>query len=269
MRLWVHHKLYSTLPFTLAHPAAVLPLRRWLVFSALVVGSMAPDFHYYFYLAPDADVSHSLSGTFLYCLPAGLAVLWVFHRLLKLPIISLLPEAHAQKLMALAGDFPFTPLPRTLLIVASLLVGTSTHLLWDSVTHGGGWVVQEVPFLQTVVFPQIFGERSVFSVLQHASTVLGMATLVIFYWMWYRKAPSLAIPPEMRLRPALKHWWVSAMTALTLGLSFLYAWLRFVKFQRYQVFVIGFAIAFVTVTFTEFVVFSLWWRWTASKRSAA
>src|SRR5215467_12574272 len=38
----------SVVPFTFSHPAAVLPLaRRGLVFSALVVGSMAPDFPYF------------------------------------------------------------------------------------------------------------------------------------------------------------------------------------------------------------------------------
>jgi len=235
----------------------------------MVVGAMAPDFHYYFYLAPDAEVSHSLPGTFFYCLPAGLLVLWIFHALLKRPLISLFPQSQAQKLMALSGEFKFTPLSRTLLIVVSLLVGTLTHLLWDSFTHSGGWFVQEIPFLQTVVLPQIFRGRAVFSVLQHSSTVLGMAALLVSYWVWLRQAPSLALPPEMQLNRATRLWWLATMAVITLTLSGLYGWQKFSIYQRTSALVVGFAIGLITVTFAQLVVFSLWWRWTAAKRAGA
>jgi len=63
------------LPFTLAHPAAVLPLRRTgLVFSALVVGSMAPDFPYFLSVSDAIRWGHSTRGVFLFCLPFGLLV---------------------------------------------------------------------------------------------------------------------------------------------------------------------------------------------------
>ena len=39
------------MPWTFAHPAAILPLRslcpRWLSFPALILGAMAPDISYY------------------------------------------------------------------------------------------------------------------------------------------------------------------------------------------------------------------------------
>ncbi len=36
------------MPWTVSHPAAAAPFARWgLVLSALVVGSMAPDFVYF------------------------------------------------------------------------------------------------------------------------------------------------------------------------------------------------------------------------------
>ena len=40
------------MPFTLAHPAAVLPLRRWLWFPGLVAGAVAPDVGYYLPVLP-------------------------------------------------------------------------------------------------------------------------------------------------------------------------------------------------------------------------
>ena len=48
-RLWY---IFSLMPFPLAHPAAVLPFRRycsrWLNFPALVIGSLVPDLGYLF-----------------------------------------------------------------------------------------------------------------------------------------------------------------------------------------------------------------------------
>lgn len=46
------------MPFTISHAAAVLPFARFFkrerVFSALVIGSMVPDFGYFQPVAPDA-----------------------------------------------------------------------------------------------------------------------------------------------------------------------------------------------------------------------
>jgi hypothetical protein len=52
------------MPFTFAHPAAVLPLRRFcpdrLVWSALVIGTVSPDLEYFVRLAPSARWTCSL-----------------------------------------------------------------------------------------------------------------------------------------------------------------------------------------------------------------
>jgi hypothetical protein len=65
------------LPLTLAHPAAVLPFRRWFVFSGLVIGSLAPDFEYFLYVPDSLRIGHTLPGVFLFCLPVGLGELSV------------------------------------------------------------------------------------------------------------------------------------------------------------------------------------------------
>ena len=70
------------MPFPLAHPAAVLPLRRFcpgrLSFLALVIGSVVPDVAYCF--GPlDVDVfAHTLPGSLVFCLPMGwlLGMIW-------------------------------------------------------------------------------------------------------------------------------------------------------------------------------------------------
>ena len=65
------------MPFTIAHAAAALPLRKTrLVLSALVIGTMVPDLQYFLRMAPDDRYGHSLRGALLLSLPLGLLTLW-------------------------------------------------------------------------------------------------------------------------------------------------------------------------------------------------
>ena len=73
--------------------------------SALVVGSLAPDFRYFLNLAPRGHIGHSFKGIFIFCLPVGLAVLWIFQQVMKRPLISLAPRSHQQRLVPLAEPF--------------------------------------------------------------------------------------------------------------------------------------------------------------------
>jgi hypothetical protein len=73
------------MPFALAHPAAVLPLRRYcprqLDFPALLVGSLAPDLGYAFLPLHVYGFSHQFwAGSFGFCLPAGLVLVLIFYK---------------------------------------------------------------------------------------------------------------------------------------------------------------------------------------------
>src|SRR5438876_728351 len=75
--------IFGEMPFPIAHPAAVLPLRRyctrWLSFPALVIGSVVPDVGYL--LGEDwINFSHQLSGSVPFDLPLGILILAVFYR---------------------------------------------------------------------------------------------------------------------------------------------------------------------------------------------
>lgn len=57
----------EVLPLTFAHPAAVLPFSRkskYIHFSALVLGSMAPDFEYFLRGRPIGRLVIHLQGSF-------------------------------------------------------------------------------------------------------------------------------------------------------------------------------------------------------------
>jgi hypothetical protein len=181
------------MPFTLSHPAAIIPLaRQRLVLSALVVGSMSPDFLYFINLAPRGQFGHTPAGVFLFCLPPGMLTLWLFHTLMKWPLLSLCPQALQERLMRPAQGFTFRSMSRQLLIVLSILIGAGTHLLWDGFTHEYGWAVSRLSFLSWSVIE--IGARSipVFKLLQHLSTVIGGTALLycFLHWMW--RAPQSA-----------------------------------------------------------------------------
>jgi len=95
------------LPFTVSHPAAVLPLaRRPLVASALVVGAMVPDIVYYAPWLPfGPEETHAFSGVVTYDLAAGLVVLAIFHVLLKEALLALAPERWQARLAPAARGF--------------------------------------------------------------------------------------------------------------------------------------------------------------------
>jgi len=175
-----------TMPFTLAHPAIIVPLARanpkFWVLSALVVGSMAPDFEYFLFLRPVRTIGHDLIGIPLLCIPSGLAVLWAFHCVMKRSLVLLLPGPLRRRLLGACGPFPFRPAGRFLAIVASLAVGAFSHIAWDSFTHENGWVVLRFPPLAA---PVVAGVR-VFKILQHGSTILGLALLMVWSWRWLR-----------------------------------------------------------------------------------
>src|ERR1700690_4154573 len=145
------------MPFTPAHIAAVLPFRRSrLIWSALVVGAIAPDLEYFLRMSPQDRYGHTLAGLFLFTLPMGLLILWLFHAYVKAPFIELMPKGLEQRLADCAGKFRFGGAPRFALVVASMLVGIGTHLIWDSFTHGSAWTTRHLHILsRPVALPHI------------------------------------------------------------------------------------------------------------------
>lgn len=180
------------MPFTISHAAAAIPFRRTrLVFSALIVGSMAPDFEYFLHAGMYGREAHNLQGAFAFALPATLIVLVVFHTLLKRPIVALLPRTVQERIVL--EEFSFWPVKRLLLVAVSGLVGIALHLLWDSFTHEDGIVVEHFAWFheKTVVLGRVMSN---YKVAQNASTLLGLALLALWFLHWYRTQPRHALP---------------------------------------------------------------------------
>lgn len=153
------------MPFTLAHPAAVLPFRNkahHLPMATLVAGSMAPDFEYLARLRPFGTLLHSPLGAIFLSVPLAILMGWYAEK-------AFLPDLRKRLHLSPQIGSPFN-------LMAAVLaagVGVLTHLLWDSFTHPGGVMVKSLGFLSA----QVVAGIPVFKLLQHGSTVVGFSAL--------------------------------------------------------------------------------------------
>ncbi len=176
------------MPFTLAHAAAALPFRNWhLIPSAVVVGTLAPDFEYFILLEPVGRFGHTLPGAFVLTLPVALVILWLFHRFVKVPAIMLMPESVRRRLENPSRRFRFGGVGRFLAIAGSILLGIATHLLWDSFTHPFGCLYDNWSVFRQMVRVPIIGLVPCYEFLQHVSTIIGVGVLCGWLVRWYSK----------------------------------------------------------------------------------
>jgi uncharacterized protein DUF4184 len=148
--------------------------------SALAIGAMIPD-AWYFVPFVERVQSHELPAALWTCVPAGLLVYAAFHLLFKHPLLALAPRSLATRL----ARWTTAGLPRVTWgrVLLSLCAGIATHLLWDAFTHEG--------YLQ-VLDARVAGGLYLHQILQHASTLLGTAFLVVWLRRKLRATPPVA-----------------------------------------------------------------------------
>jgi hypothetical protein len=201
------------MPFTfLSHQAAVLPLKlrfpRLFSGTALVLGSMAPDFEYFFWGRSLRTVGHELHGQFLLCLPATLLLTWAITRVVARPLALHLPLGPLrlrdyrllERSPASTGYWARA--------AVSALVGSFSHIGWDSFTHESGAAAAALGYSNREV--DIAGSSiRLYKLLQLGSSLAGAAlTLWLLYvigreqrlskWVGCEEAPSAAPTPASR-----------------------------------------------------------------------
>lgn len=254
------------MPFTLSHPAAVVPLaRNGLVLSALVVGSMAPDFPYFIHLSTASQYGHTLSGVFLFCVPAGLVVLWVFHNVLKLPLLTLLPLSYQERLISVVGNFRFSPLRRFFLIILSLVLGAFTHIAWDSFTHPHAWGVHQFPVLNTPIIYTPQGSIRVFKLLQYGSTVTGAALLIYWYLKWFRGTSRHPVNLPVQLSSQFKRRFIILAALSASILAGVNGFRNISTMFNLHDFALHATLAGFSAVIVELIVFSVFWHLVQSK----
>lgn len=173
------------MPFTFVHPVAVIPFRKFKIpLSALIIGSMAPDFNYFF--LKEYPIGHTVLGQFYFCLPAGIAALLIFQFIIRKPLLDLLPESHSKVLVNVASP-DLRNVKIWFYISAGILIGSFSHIIWDSFTHNYGFAVKEFPLLQREILIASYGTAHFFRILQHLSTLTGSVIIGILYLKWYKR----------------------------------------------------------------------------------
>ncbi len=205
------------MPFTLAHPALVVPLRRWLSLGALACGAMSPDVGYYLPQRlllvqswyPSGQATHSLAAAVGFDALVGLVlfVLWRFP--LRPALLGALPEPwRTASLRESAAVLSGHPVPlRLVLLYVSAAVGAMLHVVVDVFTH-------EHPATPEVLVEDTVLGLPIASLLQWVLSAVG---LVLLAWWVVRWADAVA--PLGAFRPSRRFVVVvgGALAASALG----------------------------------------------------
>lgn len=191
------------MPWTFAHPAAVLPLRQLgsvkLPLLGLVVGSIIPDLGYYLGRTDLATFAHTSLGLFVFCLPASFLLVLILLKLRQF-LLAPLPQPHRSALSSLSSP-AYWPSSAGLKMIIAILLGAATHLVWDAFTHANGAAVQALEPLHQHVLTVSGRTFRVFNILQHASTLIGVLILIHTYRCWLiAQTGNIPIPSPVAFR---------------------------------------------------------------------
>jgi Domain of unknown function (DUF4184) len=182
------------MPFTLSHAAAVLPLRRTrLVWSALVIGSFGPDFQYFFLMSYSSRSWHHYPDVLRYCFPFTVAAFVLFELFVKGPVTGLLPLELQRRIDATNSALPRS-FGEVLIVLCSLLLGIGTHVAWDSFTHPHTWPWRHITFLHKLFRPSFGPPAYGYEYAQEMSTIIGLAIVLGWFGLWYRRKPATQAP---------------------------------------------------------------------------
>lgn len=206
------------MPFTLAHTAAILPFHRffskYFSISALLMGSMAPDFEFFLRITLYGIWGHTWWGVLFFNLPVSIILCLFFHKYVKRSLIDHLPPFLYQRLAKYKNlDWYIYFKANWLKVIFSILIGVLTHFLWDNFTHEPNYTF---PFYFDVlahVFLLNGKAVPLYSILQVLSSALGMLYFVFFVVKMPRNKELNAIDYTKRLR----YWvWVAIIFCLVI-----------------------------------------------------
>ncbi len=167
----------------------------------MVIGALVPDavmFINPFYRMPWTYTdAHSFFGVWLFNLPLGMALWmsWVF-------VLAPAYRYCAPRSLALRLPDPQPiDVSRMAWAIPSIILGICTHLLWDSFTHAGYPLTSPGRPLDHTI-----GKLSLFRLLQHGSSVLGL--IGVLFWIYL----SLRTPKRTRAEYHFLRWpWLLPM----------------------------------------------------------
>ena len=192
------------MPFTPAHAVVALPfVRTPLVPAAIAIGAMAPDIPLFFRTWPPYDLTHSWIGVVTIDLVLAFALLLVWRLVLRPAVIPLTPHWFALRWprewladrgsgwWSLWGGRRASGGQRVVagvLLVASMLLGAVTHVVWDAFTHTDRWGTHLIPFLDQRTGPFFNAD-----IAHWISSIIGLGIIAIWGLRWLRRQDAAAL----------------------------------------------------------------------------
>jgi hypothetical protein len=170
---------------------------------------MGPDLFYYVPLPIDRTFTHSWPGVASIDLALGVVLFALWQLVFRAPLVDFTPLAARRRIAAI----PWSGIrPRgmswgrlVILLVVSVLIGTVTHVVWDSFTHPG-WVVDQLSGLRTQ-----WGPKPVYEWAQYFSSAFGAVVVLIWTIRWWRRTGPVDAAPTRVSPPARATFWVTVL----------------------------------------------------------
>lgn len=186
---------------------AILPVvGRWrLDTTCLVIGAMAPDFEYFVRVRQASTISHTWLGLVVFDLPMTLALAVAFHAIVKWPLVLVTPRFLARRAAVIAArPWGERSVRFGLACAISALIGAASHIVWDGFTHSDGLIVPHVAALRAPVdVPGLGRDMVLHRLLQHVSTLIGLAACLGFAARALRRVEPVELPARPRVWPRL------------------------------------------------------------------
>ncbi|WP_144122490.1 DUF4184 family protein [Catellatospora sichuanensis] len=195
------------MPFTAGHPAAVLPLvRSGLPASALVIGTITPDLPMMLPIPDVVHFAHTPLGLVTVDLILGTIAFVLWQVFFGPAAMALAPRAVASRIpedVPRGLAFHRAHWDRVARVLAAVLTGAATHLIWDGVTHDWMWGPQYIPWLASQ-----HGSLTGWQWVQRFSDVAGTAIVAGWLIAWWHRAPKRAEVSVLPLRTRVAAWLV-------------------------------------------------------------
>lgn len=202
------------MPFTLAHPIFAFPLKyispKYYSVTGLVLGSMAPDFEYFYHLEPYQSMGHTILGLFLQTIPMCILLAFFFHYIVKESLVLHLPSLFNlnKRAYSITGEWKLNNFKAWLVFISSVIVGFISHVTVDAFTHANGLFVVHFSFLREVILLNLPN----YKILQYGLSLIGLSLIVgvIIYYLFRSNPSAKRIPTITRNRKLL--FWSSVVT---------------------------------------------------------
>jgi hypothetical protein len=202
------------MPFTFAHPTFAFPLKyispKYYSLTGLILGSMAPDFEYFYHLEPYQSIGHSIWGLFIQVIPICILLAVIFHYIVKESLALHLPSLFNlnQRAYYILGEWKLNSFNAWIIFLSSVIVGFISHVTLDAFTHTGGLFVVHFSFLRKVIMFNL----PIYKMLQYGLSLIGLFAIlgVIIYYLYRSNPGAQGIPKITRKRKLL--FWICIIT---------------------------------------------------------